>query len=108
MTISNLMIMIVLPKCINRWESRWVQLKRIGLLAIYSQRGKHGAKHYNVVIIRHRKENLKFRTPEKEALPSAEEWGMYGWTYQNEESAHKKFETLLDQGKDKKRQKNND
>lgn len=99
--------MIALPKHISRWESDWDQIKRIGLLAIYRQRGKMNAIHYNVVIIRYRKASPLFKTPEKEALPSGEEWGMYGWTYKNEESANRKFNALLDQGKDRKRASNN-
>ena len=100
-------MMIVLSKNISKWASRWTQIKRVGLLAIYKQvglRGKanEGATHFNVVIIRERPAAFAGLTPAREALPCNSEWGIYGWTYTNEREARRQFDHLLSEGKDKK------
>ena len=88
-----------LQKHISRWQSKWTQIRRKGNLTIYTQvfgEGKNNETvYYNVMWVRRRKEkdwgNGKV-TPEREALPTESEWGLYGWTYTTLKHAEAKFE----------------
>ena len=102
--------MKTLPLIVSKWWGcNWTQLKREGLLAIYHQVGidkptnrNRGANNYCVIIVRERKEQKLFKTPAKESIPSGSEWGNYGWTYKDLESAERKFAALLAEGKHQK------
>ena len=84
-----------LPKEISRWQSKWTQLLRRKDLVLYKQESKEGALHYNVMWVRRRKEKVWPNgkvTPAREALPTESEWGLYGWTYTELETAVKVFD----------------
>lgn len=61
------------------------QIKRVGDVAIYSQKrpGQVSDGHYEVVRIRRRSARKAFGVQFEagEYYPSAEEWGVFGWTY---------------------------
>jgi|DEB0MinimDraft_4_1074332.scaffolds.fasta_scaffold65916_2 hypothetical protein len=83
---------------ISRWQSKWTRIQREGALAIYTQVFDDGKDnetvYYNVVWIRHRAEKVWPNgkvTPEREALPTESEWGLYGWTFRSLQRAEEKF-----------------
>lgn len=82
-------------------------VRRKGLVAIYERTPLQGqAKDYEVVRIQEHeaakvldKKINEYRTIEAgEHYPSNEQWGTYGFTYTNIESAVEKFEALVEKG----------
>lgn len=79
----------------------FTQVRREGMVAIYTKRKPNWApdcQDYEVIIVRNRRERLiDGRTIEAhEGYPSDEEWGTYGWSYTNLESAKRRMSELCE------------
>jgi hypothetical protein len=76
--------MLMLPYAFDDATFRYVQVSRVGMLAIYRQTHKAGlVDRYEVVKIRIRPAHTwpdGHTTPEHEAYPGASSWGQLGWT----------------------------
>lgn len=86
-----------LPVEFTRDGYQYRQVRREGLLAIYSQRKGGATYSYEVIIIQQRPaEKIVAREyPPRETMPSPEQWGTSGWTCLTLADAQKRFETLL-------------
>lgn len=67
-----------------------------GVAAIYEQR-KGDFVRYEVVILRQRTQDYEARQVKKGDwyLPTTNEWGRYGWTYQTYEAANEKMSKII-------------
>lgn len=77
---------------------KYTQVKRTRHLAIYHQQLIKGrAEYWEVWIIRiNRPRTIKEKMiGEMERMPSAEEWGTYGWTFYTRAAAEFRFSELL-------------
>ena len=75
-------------------------VRRAGFVATYARWRRSnppGPVHSEVVVIRRQKAHThnEIEYPEREVYPSSEQWGTYGWTYQDEDQARAKFEALV-------------
>lgn len=73
---------------------RLTQINRVGNKAIYQV---DDGSHFEVIKIRVRKatpSTVRGGFSKEEYYPHSEEWGQYGWTYTNIESAQKRFESI--------------
>ncbi len=70
-------------------------LKREGLVALFEKsKSGHRELSFEVVILQVNRERTfpnGITTPERETMPSDEQWGAYGWTCQDRESAETEF-----------------
>jgi hypothetical protein len=89
--------MKILDKQFTYKKNTFLQLWREGNRAIY-ERTSASKKHisYEVVIIRsHNGYELQgVKIPASEVYPSTSQWGVYGWTYNDLESAKARYSTL--------------
>ena len=90
----------------NKWNFNFRQIDRKGSYAIYEKILKEcacpeGEKNatigYEVIKIINQKETefrgIKYKA--KEAYPSSEQWGSYGWTFMSIDGASKKLKELI-------------
>lgn len=88
-----------LEQCRIKKGFRWTVLHRIGNIACVKQsllEGNHSV--YNVVIVQERAEHTwpnGVTSEAHEAIPSAEQWGIAGWTCMTLEAAKDKMVSLL-------------
>jgi hypothetical protein len=78
----------------------FTQLKRTGDVALFGKRKPNWAKDvftYEVVVIQQKEAYTLFDRsgPAREAMPKNEDWGKFGWSYQNLEAAKLKFKNLV-------------
>lgn len=89
--------MKILEKEFTFKNFKFKQLKREGDLAVYVKNSIKGkCQSFETVMVRSHNgyEIAGNFIPPSEVYPSTSQWGLYGWTYTNEESAFKKFREL--------------
>ena len=88
-----------LASIIDRGTYRLTRLRRLGNVALYERfnRDLDRVSSFEVVRIRRAPAGEVFGRllPAREVYPSTSEWGQYGWTYQHEVNAVRKFEVLV-------------
>lgn len=94
--------MLPLPDTIERGRAPYVytyrKLRRTGDVALYEQTGGEASgPSYEVFVVQKRRESvLGGRTiAAHEAMPSAEQWGRWGWTLRTLADAEAKFAALV-------------
>jgi hypothetical protein len=88
---------VPLPLSFTEKGFAYQQVERQGGVAIYSQTHPGGAVRYEVIRIRIQREHTwptGVTTPEKEAYPSANSWGVLGWTFYGLDAARSKLASL--------------
>lgn len=98
--------MIKLPKEIKKWGFLHKQVERKGKYAIYEKillkpeqnPEKPVSVGFEVIKIMNQPEGERFGKfyPAKEAYPSSETWGTYGWTYIELNGAYNKLKELIE------------
>jgi len=89
------------PTQFDKAGFKHTQIAREGDVAIFRRTSlKTGAEHHETVLIRvePRTRKLPSGTIVKagsEKYPTSSEWGSFGWTYKNQETAQAKFDALL-------------
>ena len=84
-------------------------LKREGTVCLFEQFKSIGStRYYEVLIVRLLKERYinKKKIPAREALPSNNMFGVYGWGYDTLEMAQQKFNELVEKKKKEEQIKN--
>lgn len=93
--------MITLPIQFDRAGFKHTQIARKGDVAIFRRTSlKSGSKHFEVVLIRvelktRRLPSGSTRKAGSESYPASSDWGRFGWTHKNQETAQAKFDELL-------------
>jgi len=74
-------------------------IKRTGDVALFSKHKRgHKLTHYEVVIVQHMPAQTLpggYNYPEREVMPTAEQWGTFGWTPFDLTAAHKRFDATV-------------
>jgi hypothetical protein len=71
-------------------------LKRHGQIALLKKTSDQGIDSFEVVVIQQRKQTTMFNrvVDAHEAMPPSESWGTYGWSYNDEDRANRKYREL--------------
>ena len=86
-----------LPLEFNRAGFHWKQIARTEEKAIYSGTLKSGRVNvWEVIMVRKAPAGriMGVPYPPREVFPKTSDWGSYGWTFNDEERAMKKYNTL--------------
>jgi len=90
--------MKILPQQFKKTGFQFTQVKRDGLIALFSKRKpQHSKDNFEVVMIQQHGEYFigGVTIPAREALPSSNSWGRDGFTYTTLDAAQKKFDQLM-------------
>lgn len=82
-----------LPTTIQRDGFTLEQVERNDYAAIYRQT-KDAIEAYEVIRVKRLPKHEKYELPPREAYPTSEDWGDFGWTYRTIEQARAKFADL--------------
>jgi len=93
-----------LPRTFRRRGYRYVQLRREGMLAkyaLYDTLGSPEPHSYEVfrVLVHPVRVLGDVAIPAREACPSDEQWGVYGWTLPDSARAEARFNELVESGR---------
>lgn len=94
-----------LPTTYSKSGYDYALLDRSGDVALFSQALAGRVIAYEVVVVQYHKATVIMGkpVPEREGVPSAEQWGSAGWTLRTPEEAKTKMQTVLAERAEKAR-----